>query len=78
MLHLTPEDHATDPPEKWAIIKDCDRWLLMSSLGGTLDSYKRKLDAEAARTSGPYVSLYEKEGRWFAGESVANWKPYVP
>ena len=78
-LHATPEAHESDPPSSWVVVKVADRcWHLYSSLtGATFGYYTTKHAAEADKTSGPYFSLYEREGRWFAGQPVANWKPYV-
>jgi len=79
-LHATPEDHQADPPSAWIVRKAGERsWHLDSSLpdGGTLGYFERRRDAEQAKISGPEASLYEREGRWFAGEPVANWRPYA-
>lgn len=71
------EAHADNPPESWQVVKAADRiWHLTTKDGGVLDSVKTKREAEALKVSGPYVSLYEKEGKWFAGEPVPGWKPY--
>lgn len=77
-LHSTPEKHAADPPEAWRVVKVAERcWHLKSSLGHSLGgSYTTKRAAEADKVNGFYVDLYEKEGRWFAGQPVANWRPY--
>lgn len=76
-LHLTPEDHVADPPSGWIIKKAGRRWALSSPInGGVFDYFDTKRAAQAAKTAGFLVSLYEKEGRWFAGEPIANWKPY--
>jgi hypothetical protein len=78
-LHLTPEDHNADPPEKWIVVKVGEKcWQLDTSLGHALGHYPTRKAAEADKLTGPYVSLFEKEGRWFRGESIAQWKPYVP
>lgn len=77
-LHRTPEDHEKDPPEAWQVVKVAERcWHLDSSLGWTIGYYTTKHAAEADKVSGPHVSLYEREGRWFAGEPVSNWRPYA-
>ena len=76
-LHHTPEDHDADPPAKWLVVKDAERsWHLDSSLGGTFGYYKTRKAAEADRLSGFSVGLYEREGRWFAGQTPAGWRPY--
>ena len=77
-LHLTPERHDADPPSAWEVVKVADGcWHLDSSEGWTISYHTTKREAEAAKVSGPHVSLYEQEGRWFAGELVAGWRPYV-
>lgn len=75
-MHLTPEEHDADPPSGWTVHKVGRRWELRRNTGGVLCSYDTKTKAEQDKVSGPYVKLYEKEGRWFSGELVANWKPY--
>jgi hypothetical protein len=52
-------------------------WNLNSSLGGTINSYPSRRAAEAARESGPFVTLWEQEGRWMRGEAVPGWRPYA-
>lgn len=77
-MHSTPEDHAADPPGKWQVVKVAERcWHLDSSLGGTIGYYATRKAAEADRVSGPYVSMYERDGRWFAGQTPAGWKSYA-
>jgi hypothetical protein len=76
-LHLKPAEHDADPPTAWTVVKINDRlWHLDSSQGGTFQNFTTKKAAEAAKTAGWLVNLYDKEGRWFRGEPVAGWKPY--
>lgn len=75
-LHLTPQEHENDPPEKWTVRKSGRRWQLLSTSGGVIDTYDTKKDAETARTKGYIYDLYQKEGRWFQGQPVPGWKPY--
>lgn len=77
-LHLTPESHAADPPEGWTVRKHGRRWSLLSGDGHTLDSFKTKREAILAKQMGRLVDLYRAEGRWFKGESVGCWRPYLP
>lgn len=77
-LHLTPADHAADPPAAWQVVKAAERcWHLDSSRGGTIDTFTTRKAAEAARTGGHAARLYEQEGRWFAGQTPAGWRPYA-
>jgi hypothetical protein len=79
MLFATPEEHAANPPESWAVVKVTDRcWHLTTRDGDTLASLPTRRAGEARRVDGFEVNLYVKEGRWFAGERVDNWKPYEP
>ena len=79
-LHRTPEEHAANPPESWEVVKAAPRlWHLRQAGGqGALATCKTKREAERLRVEGWLVNLYEKEGRWFAGEPVSGWKPYQP
>jgi len=33
-------------------------------------------EAEDLKTSGHLVDLYNKEGRWYAGEDIPGWRPF--
>jgi hypothetical protein len=76
-LHLTPEEHDADPPSGWTVHKHGRRWQLRSKDGGVFDTFDTKRQAEAAKTSGRLFDLYQKEGRWFKGETPPGWKSYV-
>lgn len=77
-LHLTPEQHDADPPSRWTVHKVTDRrWQLRSSTGGVLDTFDTKAKAQAAKVSGRLFDLYQREGRWFAGETQPGWKSYA-
>ncbi|TDB80295.1 hypothetical protein E1091_19295 [Micromonospora fluostatini] len=78
-LHRTPDEHDANPPRTWQVRKvSPHRWDLCDATGAVLGSYPTKKRAEQDKVTGPYVALYEKEGRWFAGEPVPGWKPYAP
>lgn len=76
-LHLTPEEHDADPPSGWIVRKSGRKWQLCTSKGGVLDTFDTKKAAEAAKTSGFNFNLYEKEGRWFKGETPPGMKSYA-
>ena len=77
-LHQTLEEHDADPPSGWTVRKASDRrWQLVSRNGGTIDTFPTKRAAEHAKTSGFAFTLYQKEGRWFRGESIPGWRPYA-
>lgn len=75
-LHLTPEEHDADPPSEWTVRKSGRNWQLLSASGGVLDTFPTKTAAVAAKSGGFAFDLYQKEGRWFRGEPINNWKPY--
>lgn len=80
-LFTTPERHTANPPATWAVVKHAPRsWAL--TLAGDPDAvlglFPTRQAAEQARREGFLVRLYRDEGRWFAGESVPGWRPYVP
>ena len=84
-LHSTPEQHAANPPESWRVVREKDQngsrvwWHLYidQETDHPLQSYSVKREAIAALTSGFYFDLYQKEGRWFAGEKIGSWKSYA-
>lgn len=76
-LHLTPKEHNENPPETWKVVKlHAKRWQLCQADGSVLDAFPTKKEAEAAKVRGFMVSLYIKEGDWFAGKPVAGWRAY--
>jgi hypothetical protein len=76
-LNLTPAEHAANPPATWTVRKVADRrWALCDKDGGIIETRTTKAAAEALKTTGPVVELYVAEGRWFAGDTPAGWKPY--
>jgi len=77
-LHLTPEEHDADPPAAWQVVRIADRcWHLDRSLGGTIGYYTTRRAAEAGKVSGPWVRMYEQDGRWFAGHTPPGWRSYA-
>jgi hypothetical protein len=79
-MHLTLEDHDADPPSAWRVVRIGPRcWHLDTSLprGGTIGYYGTRRDAERGKVDGPYVTLYEREGRWMRGQTPAGWRPYA-
>jgi hypothetical protein len=73
---FSPEDHPKHPPHTWTVEKRGRRWALTVG-DSVIDTFATKREAEENKISGMYATLYEKERRWFAGERVDNWKPYV-
>lgn len=78
-LHLTPEEHDANPPHTWEVIKHPGgrRWKLQQKGAEyPIATFNSKREAVKAKSSGQYVELYEKEGRWFSGKPVPGWKSY--
>lgn len=77
-LFAGPVEHAANPPESWRVEKGVTRlWFLKTKDGVTLETFPTKKAAEHAKVESFYVSLYEKESRWYAGEAIPGWKPYA-
>lgn len=82
-LYADPEQHAANPPETWEIRRiqygSTVRWELRidPEQAHAIQSFNTKKAAEAARREGFYFDMWHKESRWYAGENVANWKPYA-
>lgn len=76
-LFRNPTDHKANPPSTWVVVKSGSRWNLQIAKGATIQQFERKRDAESAKESGMWVTLYNKEARWYAGEPVDNWRSYV-
>ncbi len=77
-LFSGPTEHAANPPQSWVVVKvGARRWALKTKVGGpTMDTFATKKQAESAKVEGFYVSLYNRESRWYAGEPIPGWKPY--
>lgn len=75
-----PQEHLANPPATWQVLKAADRnWQLCTKDGIPLESGQpTRRQAEADRESGPLARLYDNETRWYAGQSVTHWAPYVP
>lgn len=75
---FSPDEHAANGPETWQVVKAGERvWHLRTRDGATLEyNIPTKREAEALKTDGHLVRLYEQERRWYAGEHVAGWRPY--
>lgn len=75
-----PEQHAANPPETWEVVRVTDRHWDLRPRGAedaSLATYPTKRQALLARTEGTWFDLYHREGRWYAGEDIPNWKPYA-
>jgi hypothetical protein len=78
-LYADPQEHAANPPESWEVRKAGPRWWqLVDQSGNVLGRAETKRAAEELKVSGFYFKLWHQEARWYAGETVYGWKPYVP
>lgn len=78
-LYASPEAHAANPPETWEARRAGPRlWHLIDAGGGVLTRGETKRAVEEHKTSGFFYKLWHDEARWYAGEPVSGWKPYVP
>lgn len=76
-MMFPPEDHAANAPDTWVVVKAMERlWQLKTKDGDVIQSFPTKTRALQARNAGFYPNLYEKEGRWYAGEKIPGWKEY--
>lgn len=73
-----PETHADNPPSTWTVVRRAPKlYAVVTKDGVELETRKTKREAAALLTSGFCVDLYEKERRWYAGETVAGWRPFA-
>ena len=82
-IFSSPEEHAANPPETWVVGRTPRTtylpWRLTTKNGTVLEtSIRTKREAEALKVSGFWFNLYQLESRWYAGETILHWKPYVP
>lgn len=77
MLTLNAKDNADNAPSTWRVVRSGRHYHLTDKAGHVLESFDRKYKAVAARESGFYFDLWNKERRWFAGETIPGWKPYA-
>ncbi len=73
-LFGTPETHADNAPDTWTVVKAGTAWHLRTKDGTTLDRFTRKGDALEAIDM---RRMYDKEGRWFAGETPAGMRSWA-
>lgn len=79
-LFSDPAEHAAHPPESWQVIKRAERlWGLYVTAGSEqpLQSFTTRREAEEHKTRGFWVNLYERDGRWMAGQTPPGMKPYA-
>lgn len=76
---LTPEHYAENHPDTWQVVKLANRqWSLTDKNGWPFQCYPTKKEAEANRTEGFYVKLYNTEVDWMnGGHGMNGWKPYA-
>jgi hypothetical protein len=73
-----PEEHAANSPSTWKVVKVAERqWAVQTADGTTIETCTTKKAATEATTGGYWFNQYEKETRWYAGEPVAQWKPWA-
>lgn len=78
-LFSGPVEHEANAPETWVVVHSGPgAWALRDKSGNTIQVFKTKMAAEAGKTEGFFATLYAKETRWYAGEQVDGWKPFVP
>lgn len=82
-LFATPELHAANPPESWEIRRiargrSVTYCIIIQAGGNPVDTFGTRRDAEST-VSNPdswLRRMYEKERRWYAGESIPGWEPF--
>ncbi len=78
MALFSKEDHHKYPPEIWVVKKHGSKWgVFTTESDNPINTFTTKIEAIRATTNGLLVDLYEKERRWYAGETVTGWKPYA-
>lgn len=79
-IFASPEEHAANPPSTWEVRQWGRKWVLVCTKWPitTLATFTTMREAKQAKITGFLADLYAKESRWYAGESVDNWKPYIP
>lgn len=83
-LFQTPEQHAANGPDTWRVEKVRDGlWAIVTAtgdaqLGGDrLDTFSTRKSAVEGLETGWAAQLWEKERRWYAGESIPGWKSWA-
>lgn len=78
-LFSSPEEHAVNSPDTWLVVKGGvrDSWHLTTTAGVVLEMKTTRRAAEAAREGGFCARLYDVERRWYAGDQVANYRPWA-
>ena len=72
-------EHLENPPSTWEVHKVGPRMWALTVSGDrfTLNVYGTRTAAQSARVGGFMFDLYNKETRWYAGESIPGWRDYA-
>jgi hypothetical protein len=83
-LFPTPEQHAANGPDTWKVEKVRDGlWAILTRdgdpqlAGDRLETYPTRKSAVEGLTGGWAARLWEKERRWYAGQSIPGWKSWA-
>lgn len=80
-LFTDPIVHDANPPHTWEVTRTADRVWNVHPAGHPatviVSCSTRAAAVEATRT-GFYVELWERESRWYRGDTPAGWRPYRP
>lgn len=77
-LFAGPEQHAANPPATWQAVKSGRAWAVATADGKILEhSHRTKRDALEAVSSGWAARQWDKEARWYAGETPAGQRSYA-
>lgn len=83
-LFQTPEEHAANGPDTWRVEKVRDGlWAILTAhgdpqlAGDRLETYPTRKSAMVGLEDGWAAGLWEKERRWYAGESIPGWKTWA-
>ena len=73
-----PEEHAANHPNTWVVRKLYERaWSLQTKDGVRIETRETRRQAEADRVHGRWVSLYDRDTRWYAGDTPSGLKSYA-
>ena len=77
-VYSGPDEHAANPPETWEVVKRGDRnWHVVDRQGTVLERATTRREAERLKAEGSVVRLYDRETRWYAGETIPGWKSWA-
>lgn len=78
-LFTDPTVHAANPPHTWEVTRGAHRVWNLHPAGHpamVMASFPTRAEAVEATRTGFSVELWDREARWYRGDTPPGWRPY--